>query len=77
MEMQLLNIIELCAYLNVKKATIYDMVYRKRIPYSKIGNQLRFRKDLIDSWIYEKTYIPMDLRKCYNTLQVEGGETAK
>ena len=77
MERQLLNIIELSAYLNFKKATIYDMVYRKRIPYIKIGNLLRFRKDMIDSWVDSKSHIPNDLRICYNSAKVEGGEMLK
>jgi excisionase family DNA binding protein len=58
---KLLTIDELGKLINVKKATIYDMVYRKRIPYLKIGKLLRFREDLIQSWLEQRTYIPHDM----------------
>jgi excisionase family DNA binding protein len=74
---QLLTIVELSSYLSVKKTTIYDMVYRKRIPYTKIGNQLRFEKGLIDNWITSRTYIPFDMKICYNKPKVEGEESLK
>jgi excisionase family DNA binding protein len=63
MENCLLNIDDLAAYLKVKKSAIYDMVFRKRIPFTKIGNRLRFSKELIDRWIEEKTHVPFELRK--------------
>lgn len=69
---RLLKIDELSEYINVKKSTIYDMVYRKRIPYIKINNLLRFDKETINIWLSSKTYIPFELEKCYNSLQVKG-----
>ena len=55
---KLLTLNELSELIQVKKKTIYDMVYTKRIPYTKVGNQLRFREDLIEAWLREKTFIP-------------------
>ena len=74
---QLLTIIELSSYLSVKKTTIYDMVYHKKIPYTKIGNLLRFEKGLIDNWITSRTHIPFDMKFCYNKPKVEGEESSK
>ena len=40
------------------KATIYDWVCQRRIPYHKDGKKLRFLKSEIDSWLmssYHKT----------------------
>ena len=66
MENQLLDINELAEYLHVKKATIADWVYHKRIPYLKLGRCLRFRKDLIDMWIENSLHIPLQMKILYN-----------
>ena len=60
---KLLTIDQLCSLINLKKATVYDFVYRKRIPYVKIGRLLRFREDLIEEWLQQKTYIPFEIVK--------------
>jgi excisionase family DNA binding protein len=77
MENKFLTITELSEYINTKKTTIYDMVYRKRIPYIKIGKLLRFNKETIEIWIKSKTFIPFDMVKCYNNALVEGKEIVK
>lgn len=77
MEELYLNINQLCKYLGIKKKTIYDMVYRKCIPYCKVGHQLRFPKSLIDTWLKENTHIPFRMRICYNEPTVEGRESGK
>lgn len=38
-------------YLNRSKGTIYNWVYKKKIPFHKTGRSLLFRKDEIDKWI--------------------------
>ena len=42
--------------LSISKAAIYKMVYKKRIPYTKIGKLLRFREREIMVWIESKSY---------------------
>jgi excisionase family DNA binding protein len=44
---------ELAEYLNVSKAAIYAMVYRKEIPFLKIGRRVRFRCESVEEWIAE------------------------
>ena len=48
---RLLDIDELCAYTGLKKKTVYDKVYRRKIPFIKLGQLLRFRLADIDDWI--------------------------
>lgn len=42
---------EIADYLKVSKETIYKMAQRGQIPGSKVGNQWRFRKERVDSWL--------------------------
>ena len=49
---------ELAKYLNVNKQTIYNWVNKKEIPFTKIGDLLRFDKDEIDRWLKNKTFRP-------------------
>ena len=74
MEEKVFTVDELCSYLNLKKSKIYRRTHRKQIPFTKIGNQLRFPKYLIDAWVMQQTYIPFGMKKCYNTQTVEGEE---
>jgi len=46
-----LTIEELSDHLKVSKETIYKMAKTKKIPSSKIGNQWRFNKEIIDQWL--------------------------
>ena len=42
---------ELAEYLRISRASVYRLVRQKQIPVSKVGRQLRFRKDTIDVWL--------------------------
>jgi excisionase family DNA binding protein len=42
---------ELAEYLRISKASVYRLVRQKQIPVSKVGRQLRFRKDTVDVWL--------------------------
>ncbi len=42
---------EIAKYLKVSKETIYKMAQKGQIPGSKIGNQWRFRRERVDSWL--------------------------
>lgn len=45
---------EMAEYLGFKIDTIYDWVYRKKIPYYKIGRLVRFDLREIDKWTKDK-----------------------
>jgi len=51
---RLMTIAEVAKYLRIHKSTVYRMVRKGLIPGGKIGNQWRFRKDVIDQWLSEK-----------------------
>ena len=51
---RIMTIDEVAKYLRLHKSTVYRMVRESQIPASKIGNQWRFRKDVIDSWLSTK-----------------------
>lgn len=47
----LMTIEDLASYLKVSKETIYKMAQKQKIPAIKVGNQWRFKKEIIDQWI--------------------------
>ena len=51
---QLMNFNDVKKYLNVSRATMYRLIYDKRVPSFKVGNRWRFRKEEIDEWIKKK-----------------------
>ncbi len=48
---KLLTISELSTLLNIARKTVYNLVYRREIPFVKVGGSLRFDPDQIDKWI--------------------------
>jgi excisionase family DNA binding protein len=56
-----LTIDELADYLKVSKETIYKMAKANKLPSSKIGNQWRFNRQIIDQWLVSQTNFPTPL----------------
>ena len=48
---RLLTVAELAEYLQVKPRTIYQWVWRNRIPSLRAGSTVRFRRAEIDDWL--------------------------
>ena len=46
-----LTIEDLAAYLKLSRTKLYGMAQRGELPASKIGNQWRFDREEIDSWM--------------------------
>ncbi|MGZ3731897.1 MAG: helix-turn-helix domain-containing protein [Bdellovibrionota bacterium] len=42
---------EVALYLNLKPSKIRSMVFRRELPYIKIGRLVRFQRQEIDAWI--------------------------
>lgn len=57
-EARLLNITELAEYLSVKEASIRSWVYKKKIPFIKVGKLVRFKVEDIESWLQSKKEEP-------------------
>jgi excisionase family DNA binding protein len=60
----LMDINELCAYLNVSKQWVHERTHLKEIPYIKLSNkQLRFRKKDVDRWLDSRNTPAVDQPK--------------
>jgi len=46
-----MTIDELAAYLKLSKSSLYHFARAGKVPGVKIGQQWRFRKDVIDAWM--------------------------
>lgn len=50
-KLELMTTTELAKYLRISSASVYRLVRQKQIPVSKVGRQLRFRRDTVDVWL--------------------------
>jgi len=55
MKEEILTVKELAKYLKMDEHTIYRLARRGILPAVKIGGEWRFKKDLIDRWIEQKS----------------------
>lgn len=53
--MEVFNINELSDYLHCSISMIRKLVREKKLPYFRIGNRLNFKKEMIDTWIYNQS----------------------
>ena len=51
MQDKLLTIDQIAEYLKVDKFTVYRLVNKKQLPAFKVGNQWRFKREIVDSWL--------------------------
>jgi len=51
MQENLLTAVQVARYLKVDKFTVYRLVSQKKIPAFKVGNQWRFKRQMIDAWL--------------------------
>lgn len=54
----LMTTAEVADYLRVKERTIYDMVARQTIPFSRATGKLLFPRRLVDAWLEAQTELP-------------------
>jgi len=54
----LLTTVEVADYLRVKERTIYEMVARQTIPFSRATGKLLFPRRLVDAWLEAQTELP-------------------
>jgi len=70
---QLVNIQAVADALGVKPSTVYGMVSRREIPFTKVGRLTKFDPASIDAWLEHHTFSPirppaMALKKATNSL---------
>ena len=54
---QLLTLEQVAEYLNVDKFTVYRLLADKELPAFKVGNQWRFKQELIDAWLEDRSNV--------------------
>jgi putative molybdopterin biosynthesis protein len=54
----LMTTAEVADYLRVKERTIYEMVARRTIPFSRATGKLLFPRRLVDAWLEAQTELP-------------------
>jgi excisionase family DNA binding protein len=52
---KLLTTDQVARYLKIDKFTVYRLVTQKNMPAFKVGNQWRFRKQMIDAWLMKNS----------------------
>jgi len=57
MQRTLLTVEEVAHYLNVDRFTVYRLVSDKMLPAFKVGNQWRFNRDMVDSWLLSQSNV--------------------
>lgn len=57
MQEVLLTTDQVAHYLKVDKFTVYRLVAQKKIPAFKVGNQWRFKRNMIDAWLMRNSNI--------------------
>lgn len=55
MEEALLTVSQVARYLRVDKFTVYRLVAQKKLPAFKVGNQWRFKRQMIDVWLMKNS----------------------
>ena len=47
----IMTVDDVSEYLRICRASVYRLVKRRKIPASRVGRFLRFRKDVVDKWL--------------------------
>lgn len=47
----LMTVNDISEYLRISKTSVYRLVRERKIPVSRIGRHLRFRRGVIDEWL--------------------------
>jgi len=59
---EVMTLREASQYLGISPDTLYKYLNEDKIPAFKLGNRWRFKKDLLDRWIEEKSERVSDFR---------------
>jgi len=51
----LLTTEQVAHYLKIDKFTLYRLVSQKKIPAFKVGNQWRFKREMLDAWLLKNS----------------------
>ena len=68
----ILTVKEICDLLRLHPSTVYKLIRQDKIPRFRVGNEWRFRTDLIMLWMAEKSMQTRQVRKVIES-GVNGG----
>ncbi len=54
----LMNSSEAAQYLGVARRTLYNLVYFRKVPFTKAFGKLQFDLELLNSFLMERTFMP-------------------
>jgi excisionase family DNA binding protein len=54
----LLTLEQVAEYLNVNKFTVYRLLAQNDLPAFKVGNQWRFKRELVEAWLTKNAKNP-------------------
>jgi excisionase family DNA binding protein len=54
---EFLAVKEICDLLQVHPSTIYKLIQQDKIPSFRVGSDWRFRRDLIERWMAERSSV--------------------
>ena len=69
---EFLTVREVCELLRIHPTTVYKLVRQGKIPSFRIGSYWRFRTDVIERWMAEKSTYARQVRKV-----IESGANGK
>ena len=55
---RLLTVEQVAEYLNVDKFTVYRLLAQRKLPGFKVGNQWRFKLEIIEAWLMKNAKKP-------------------
>jgi len=53
----LLTLEQVAEYLNVDRYAVYRLLSRRQLPAFKVGNQWRFKKRMIETWLTKNSSV--------------------
>ncbi len=53
----LLTLEQVAEYLNVDRYTVYRLLARRQLPAFKVGNQWRFKRRMIETWLTKNSSV--------------------
>jgi len=60
-ELTLLNVKQAAEYLGITVGTAYQWRSQHKIPYTKVGRSVKFKKEELDAWLAQNSFKPKSM----------------
>ena len=64
---EVLTVKEVCELLRVHPSTVYKLLRQGKLPSFRVGSEWRFRKDLVMSWMAQRSMEAQQMRRVIMT----------